>query len=94
MRLMKMGDNAYLLSMYGEAKMMIDIISQNNGVLLKLTLQGICNSDEFIQILNNFSNYYFSENPTINGMLLRAGASEMLDNIGFKPLNEKKSICI
>ena len=50
MRLMKMDDNAYLVSMCGEAKMIIDTILQNEDVLLKFTIKDNCRLEEFVQI--------------------------------------------
>lgn len=88
MRLMKMDDNAYLVSMCGEAKMIIDTILQNEDVLLKFTIKDNCRLEEFVQILDNFSNYYFFENPNITGILVHGEEPVMLDKIGFKQVSE------
>ena len=89
MRLMQASENSFLTSMHGEAKMMIDTIPQNEDVLLKITTQETCRLDEFIQILDHFSNYYFSQNPAVTGMLMYGDDDEMLESIGFKPLSEE-----
>ena len=89
MRLMQMDDNAYLISMYGEAKMIIDTISQDEDVLFKFTIKDNCKLEEFVQILDDFSNYYFFENPNVQRILVHGEEPEILDKIGFKPVSDE-----
>jgi len=89
MRLMQVSENSYLTSMRGEAKMIIDAIPQNEDVLLRVTMQETCKAKEFVQILDHFSSYYFSQNPEVAGLLMHGDEDEMLEAIGFKPLSEE-----
>lgn len=80
---------AYYLSFKGSSKVVIDVKYVDEDALFNISLQEDCNADEINIILDKFTKYFLDKNENINGVKLMVESNEMLDNIGFKQLDNE-----
>lgn len=81
-------DNLYLISILRDSKLLIETKYCGNDILIKTDVQNSCTVEELTRILYLFSQYIYSKNPEVNGILLRADDDPMLESIGFKAMSE------
>lgn len=80
--------NTYYLSYQGNTKCVIDIKQIDNDIIIFPEPQGDCSVEELNTIINHFSDFMFTKYPEIDGILFKTDPNDLLENIGFKLINE------
>ena len=79
----------YLISISGHSKAWIEMLKEAEDMLMKLNLSPSCDVYELTKIIDLFTQYFYSKNPEVNGILMECDENPLLTNIGFNPLNEE-----